>query len=246
MVCFLCAAGLPVFAAEITTLSGKRIRNAEVVAVESEHVILRHDAGRDRVSWSDLSPATQLELLKAKVLELEKLKGELSHTRDETKELKKTAEQYRQNLAAIGVESTPEKPVAPAAGLPALQKTDLVDAADLAGHFKQDVGTADARYRRKVFRLEGVVDRLEKDLFVSTYQALLRIPGKSVRVLCVVRPPEFYKKVYTIRNGERIVAEGERSGKVTLMQSGDKVLFEGRCSGINDNTVTFVVSRIVQ
>ncbi len=230
MVFILSAVLLPLRAGDATTISGKRFRNVDVVAVESDYVILRHDGGRERVPWSDLSPASQLDLLRGKVIELEKLRGELRQTRDESKTLQKTTEQYRQNLAVLGGEATPEKAVAPAASLPVLQKGDVVDAADLAGHFKQDIGTAEARYRRKTFRLEGIVDRLEKDFFVSTYQALLRVPGKSVRVVCVIKPPEVYNKVYATRSGERMVAEGERLGKVTLMQAGDKLVFEGRCS----------------
>ncbi len=246
MVVALSAVLVPSRAGDVSTLSGKLLRNADVVGVESDHVIVRHDGGRERVPWSSFSPTSQLDLLRSKVAELEKLRGELHQTRDESKALQKTTEQYRQNLAALGGEATPEKPVAPAAGLPALKKGDLVDAADLAAHFKQDLGTAEARYRKQAFRLEGVVDRLDKDLFVSAYHALLRIPGKSVRVVCVIKPPEVYSKVYATRSGERMVAEGERLGKVTLMQAGDKVVFEGRCSGMSDNTVTFVVTRIVQ
>ncbi len=236
---------LPSRAADVTTISGKQFRNVELMAVESDHVLLRHDGGRDRVAWSDLTPSSQLEFLKGKVLELDRLKGELSKTRDETKALQKTTEQYRQNLAALG-EPIPEKPVPPAASLPALGKGDTVDASELAMHFNQDLATAEARYRKKTFRIEGVVERLEKDLFFRTYRALLRVPGKSVRVVCVIKPPEVYTKVYATRNGERMAAEGERLGKVTLMQAGDRLIFEGRCGGLSDGAVTFDVGRIVQ
>ncbi len=232
-------------AADVTTISGKQFRNVELMAVESDHVLLRHDGGRERVAWSDLTPSSQLEFLRGKVLELDRLKGELSKTRDETKALQKTTEQYRQNLAALG-ETLPEKPVTPAASLPPIAKGDKVDASEMAMHFIQDPATAEARYRKKTFRVEGVVERLEKDLFFSTYRALLRVPGKSVRVVCVIKPPEVYTKVYAARSGERMVAEGERLGKVTLMQAGDKLVFEGRCSGLSDGAVTFAVSQIIQ
>lgn len=237
---------LPLRAEDITTLSGKRFSQARAAAVESGHVLIQHAGGRERIAWTDLSPETQLLLLKQSVEELDKLKGELNVTQKEATTLKKTSEQFRQNLIALGEDPTAlNKPITPAAGLPPVDKNTVIAAQDIAAHYHADVGSADARYRKKVFRLEGTVERLDKDMFLRTYEALLKVPGKSVRVLCVIKPPEAYTKVYATRNGERMVAEGERLGKVTLMQAGDKLVFEGKCTGFKDSTVNFDVIRIL-
>gem|GEM_PF-2572953 len=243
----LVAEGAEAGAVDVVTLGGKEYRQARVVAVEGMQVVLTHAGGKTQVAWSDLSAETQLRLLKENVTELERAQGDLHKTKDEAKVLQQTTEQYRKNLVALGEDPAAEaKPVTPAASLPPLDKSTLVTSDQIVGHYRADVATADTRYRKKTFRLEGVVERLEKDLFRQTYQAVLKVPGKGMRLICVVKPPEAYTKVYSIRNGERMIGEGERLGKVTLMQAGDKIVFEGRCSGLKDETLHFDVTALAQ
>ena len=234
-------------AVDVVTLGGKEYRQARVVEVEGTQVVLAHAGGKTQVAWSDLSAEMQLRLLKESVSELDRAQGDLHKTKDEAKVLQQTTEQYRKNLVALGEDPAADtKPVIPAASLPPLDKSTVVTLDQIVGHYRADLATADARYRKKTFRLEGVVERLDKDLFLRTYQALLKVPGKGMRMICVVKPPEAYTKVYSVRNGERMIGEGERLGKVTLMQAGDKIVFEGRCSGMKDNTIYFDVSALAQ
>ena len=195
--------------------------------------------------WKELTQESQWSLFSSNFEELQKVRGSVSALQTEAQTLKQRTAELNKSLAASEGGTLTEHLVAPASSLPALEKTSIVDAADLATHYSSDAGTADQRYRKRTFKLKGVVERLEKDFFFRTYTALLRVPGKNTQLACVIKPPESFTKVYSTRNGERMVAEGERSGKVTLMQRDDEVLLEGRCTGSKDGVITFQVTQIV-
>jgi hypothetical protein len=183
-------------------------------------------------------PKSRLEELERKEAELEKLKGNLSKTKEENQQLKK---QHEEDAVKIKSAPAPQPAIVhtspPMASLPPLAKGETVDALDLAGHYRADALAADQRYRKRTFKVRGEITGFEKPMFVRDYKVLLKTADLQTRVVCDVYPPEKYKAVFPVKDGAELVALLPDESRVILLKVGDRVVLEGQCKGLSGSAV---------
>jgi len=236
---------------DITTSGGKAFKNAEVIQFTGEGLTIKHDGGTNQLVWQEL-PATvrlryQAEARKRKEQEIEKLKQDLARAEAEAAKLGSgTAENTSPPVAKAGKTSAPDEAAKPIAGLALLKAGDVVDAADLVLQFKADSAAANQRYRKKTFRVRGVVERFEPKMFVRKYDVLLASTEKFVRLVVGFDYPDNLKAVYTIQHGQKLVGKPTDHSEVTLLKVGDPVVFEGKCQGLSDSEIVFSGCRLVR
>lgn len=186
-------------------------------------------------------PRARLEELERKEKELDRMKGELSTAKTETVRLKKEKEEAVAKAAAVIAAAPPEvviQHVTPVlATLPPLAKGETVDALDLAGHYRADAAAADARYRKKVFKVKGEIVGFDKPLVTRNYHVHLRAADRLMRVVCAVVPPEKFSAVFTTKNGTVLTGVLKNGARIQLARLGDTVVVEGRCSGLDGQAV---------
>lgn len=179
----------------------------------------------------------RFEELERKEKELEKLKGDLSTAKVETARLKREKDDAVAKAAA-GVAASPNEPLIthvspPLNSLPPLAKGETVNAMDLGNHYRTDAVAADARYRKKVFKVKGEIVGFDKPMISRNYHVLLRTPSRELRVLCTVTPPEKYRAVFTTQGGTQLTGSLPNGARVVLTKVGDTVVIEGRCAGLD-------------
>ena len=167
--------------------------------------------------------------------EVERLKSELTKTKDENLRLKQENEKAAVRLQAAPIVSYVS---APMASLPRLKPEDIVEAMDLANYYHADAAAADQRYRKQKFTVRGEIVGFEKPPFVTNYRILLKTPDRAIKVICELNPPENANAVFTVNHGEELVAlAGER--RVPMLKVGDTVQVAGWCRGANGPDVNF-------
>ncbi len=190
-------------------------------------------------------PKSRLEELERKERELERLQGDLNKARGELKqaqtnltraqrrneELKKEAAMAPQAAPAAPAHSAP-----PLASLSPLAAGEVVDALDLAAHYKADPQAADGRYRKKEFVVRGQIDRFQKPMFQQRYEVLLKTAEPDVKVICSVYPPEKYKAVIITQNGDQLEGVIEET-RFPLAKVGATIELKGECRGLKDGVV---------
>jgi len=184
---------------------------------------------------------SRLEELERKEAELEKVKGELKTTRGENVQLKKQHAEDRIKLSA----SPPVQPAIsrispPISSLPALAQGDVVDSMDLSTYYRTDPAAADARFRKRTFKVEGEIIAFEKPLFIRDYRILLKSSDRDIRIVCNFSPPERYSAVLTIKNGSELVGQISNQNRVPIAKVGDRVFIEGECRGLRDGAIKLV------
>jgi hypothetical protein len=183
-------------------------------------------------------PKARLQELERKEAELEKLQGDLSKTKGENVQLKR---QHQEDAVKIASAPVPEPIVthvsAPMASLPALQKGETVDAMDLANHYVADAAAADARYRKRTFKVQGEVVGFEKPLFTRDYKIILKTADRQTKVVCDVFPPDKYRAVFTIKNGSELAGLISGETRMPIAKVGDTIVVEGECRGISNSAV---------
>jgi hypothetical protein len=179
-------------------------------------------------------PKARLQELERKEAELEKLKGDLTKTKGENTQLKK---QHQEDTVKIATAPPMEPPVThvspPMQALSPLQKGDTVDAMDLANHYLADAPSADLRYRKRTFKVEGEVAGFEKPMFTRDYKLVLKTADRRIKVICDVMPPEKYSAVFTIKDGSELVGLAAGQTRVPITKVGDTVVIEGQCKGVS-------------
>ena len=194
-------------------------------------------------------PKARLEELERKEKELERLKTELSAAKGETVRLKKEKDEAVAKaataVAAAGTDVAVAHVSPPLATLAPLQAGEVVDAMDLANHYRADAGAAAARYGRQRIRVRGEVIGFEKPMFVRPYRILLKGPDRQTRVVCTIRPPDTYKAVFTINAGTQLVGLTANETRVALARIGDTVCLEGKCTGLEGNLVELSAGALV-
>ncbi len=183
-------------------------------------------------------PKARLEELERKEAELEKLKGDLSKTREQNAQLQKQHEAD----AAKAARPPPAQPTVthvspPLASLLPLKPGETVEALDLANHYRADAAAADRRYRKKRFLLKGEVAAFEKPLLRRDYRLILKTPDREMRLVCDVFPPDTFKAVLTIKNGSELVGQMPDTTRLPIAKVGDTVTVEGECDGLRDGAV---------
>ncbi len=179
----------------------------------------------------------RFEELERKEKELEKLKSDLAVARSETARLKQEKDVATAKATATGAPdpaASPSAHLSPAMNtLPPLAKGETVDAMDLGNHYLADATAADARYRKKVFKVKGEIAGFDKPMLSRNYRVLLRTPGRELRVLCTVTPPEKYNAVFTTQGGTQLTGSLRNGARVTFLKVGDSVVLEGTCGGLD-------------
>jgi regulator of replication initiation timing len=167
--------------------------------------------------------------------ELERIKSELTKTKDENLRLKRENEKAAARLQAAPIVSYVSPPMV---SLPPLKAEDVVEAMDLANYYHADAAAADQRYRKQKFTVRGEVVGFEKPPFATNYRILLKTPDRATKVICELNPPENANAVFTTNHGEQLVAlAGER--RVPMLKVGDTVQVAGWCRGANGSDVNF-------
>ncbi|HYT59537.1 MAG TPA: hypothetical protein VEL06_05170 [Haliangiales bacterium] len=243
-------------AEHIATTDGKTLKNAEVIRFEPDGVIFKHDGGTNQVAWKDLSPAVrqryQAAARKRKEKEIQKLKQDLARAEAEAASLERQDSETRKPPEADKSAGTAvrravgEEPAKRAAELPPLKPDEIMDAAELVQQFKTDPPAADQRYRRKTFRVRGVIERFEPRLFVRKYDVLLESPDRFVRVVAVFDYPNDYKSIYTTQRGQTLVGKPAENKEVTLLRAGQTLVLQGRCKGAHDTEIVFTGCEVVR
>ena len=243
-------------AEDITTVDGTTFKHAEVIQFEADQMVIRHDGGTNRISWKELEPGSQrryqTEAQKQKETEIQKLKQDLARAEAEAARLDQNEGPPRlKSSTPTGPSGPParlvtrEEPAKPAAELPPLQPGETVDVAGLVQQFKNDPSGTELRYRKKIVRVQGVIERFEPRMFLRKYEVLLASPDRFVRVIAVFDYPDDFKTVYTRQRGQTLVGKPAENKEVTLMQSGQTLLFQGRCKHARDAEIVFTGCSII-
>jgi len=180
-------------------------------------------------------PRSRLEELERKEAELEKLRSQFKKVSGETLPPKKQAEA---KPAKPAVPAPPPEVSTPLRSLPKLSEGEMVEARDLSEHYRTDVTGADARYRKRTFRVKGEVAGFEVPPFLSYYKMVLRASDPQMRVVCEIPRPEKYKAVNKTENGSQLVGVMVDGTRVPLVKTGEMVVVEGRCNGSKDSVVS--------
>jgi len=131
-----------------------------------------------------------------------------------------------------------ERPTPELSTLAPLSAGEVVLADDLANHYKADPRGADARYKNKVFRVEGVVDDFNYEFFIRKYSVVLATADRAMRLLCHFSYPDEYKSVFSRHDGQELAATLSRGEKV-LMKRYESIVIKGRCAGNRNSTIHF-------
>lgn len=201
-------------------------------------------------------PKARLEELERKEAELERLRRQMQEARAEKERLerereqlsRKTAEleQARQaaeqraaaaSAAAATGQSIPTHTSPPIASLPPLEKGAVVDAMDLANHYRTEAAAAARRYESGPIHVKGQIVRFEKPPFLRHYVIYLKAADAEWKVAARVYPPDSYAAVFPARGGEELVATTSAGARFVIARLGESVLLRGRCKGARDRTV---------
>lgn len=233
---------------DLTTVNGKVLRDIEIQEVDCDSITIKHREGVSKIHLADLpselrqrfSPAGLLQELRQKTAELEKLKSELASVRAAAASATRAAESSA-NLAASTRARTERlaKPMPPIASLPTLKGTDVVAAEDIVHYYSADPRSADLRYRKQAFRIQGKIERFEEKLFVRKTVIFLESPERAVRILCEFPFPDEFSAVYSTQNGQVLVGVSGTRRNVRLMELGESVTLEGKCAGLQNGAIVF-------
>jgi len=238
---------------DLQTLSGRTFRDASYSAPDEDSVRVKHRGGEERVYFYDLPEAVRaqfgfdtLAALRRKTEEVERLKAELETARSSVANAAQNSSASSAAVSAPAAATIPaaknptlwEKlpPTRPATELPKLEGGELVTVFDLVNHYRADVTAADGRYRKKTFKLEGVIERIEEEFFGRAVKVLLESPDRTVRVVCAVEPPTRFKSTYTLAEGTVLMANDGR-GAFTWLRAGERLVVSGSCAGLKDGAI---------
>ena len=186
-------------------------------------------------------PKARFDELMRKEKELERLRGELSATKTETLRLKKEKDEAIAKAAAVKAVTPPDPVPArvspPMETLPPVARGDSVEAMDLASHYRSDEVAADARYRKKVFKVKGEIIGFDKPILTRNYQIVLRAADRQMRVVCMVLPPAKLGAVFTAKSGTVMMGAYSSGARIALAKLGDSAVLEGRCAGLDGQVV---------
>src|SRR5436189_2831530 len=86
-------------AEDIVTRSGKRLKNAEIVSLEGDQIVIKYDGGREKFAATEIPDNAQKRFrdqeLKRKADEVQKLKQELARREKELQQLQRDKERLR-------------------------------------------------------------------------------------------------------------------------------------------------------
>ena len=236
-------------AEDLTTASGKVFKNIEIRELNSDSITVNHSGGVTKIPLNDLPSEIQkrfsaIELfkeLRRTTGELERLRTELAATRREKAKLAQTGELSGRLAAEVnnaGGQHT-AIPFPPITGLPQLQASDVVDADEITHHYKTDFRSADLRYKKKVFRVRGKIERFEEKPFVRKISVVFESAERFQRVVCELPFPDEFNALYSTKGGQVLVGIANSRREVRLMEVGETVVLTGLCAGLQRGGVFF-------
>ena len=186
-------------------------------------------------------PKSRLEELEKKEAELEKLRNQMNPP--------KPVPAGQTGVKAQSPPVTGQAPAPAPAAVPApahvspalstldaLKDGEVVSAIDLANHYQQDRATADQRYHKRSFAVQGEIERFEKSAFSRSYSLIMKTGGSNLKVICEVYPPEPYTAVFTASQGSQIVGVFGENRK-TLASADSVAVARGECKGLKGSTI---------
>jgi len=250
----LVCAGL-VRAEDLTTTDGTVFRNTQVLRYEADGVVVKHDLGTNRIAWTALPAATrrryQALARNLKETEIEKLKQDLARAEAEAAALRQdddqaaTQGQPSDKSGSSALRPAALSPAKPVAELLPVKPDEVLDAAELVRQFKDDPSGAERRYRKKSFRVKGVIARFEPLKFVRKYHVILESPDRLVSLVVVFDYLNEWRAVYTTQRGQTLVAKIAENQERVLMQTGQTIVLQGRCRGAGDSEIVITGSHLV-
>lgn len=203
-------------------------------------------------------PKARLQELERKEAELEQLRQQMREAQAEKQRLeqerqrleqktaeleqaRRAAEQKAAAAATAAAAASPQSSIThtspPIASLPPLDKGAMVDAMDLANHYRGEPAAAARRYESGPIHVRGEVVRFEKTPFLRQCVIYLKGPDAEWKVAARVYPPDSYAAVFPARGGDELVATTSAGARFVIARVGERVLIRGRCKGARERTV---------
>lgn len=193
--------------------------------------------------------------LAEKAREVERLQAELEKARRELEALQrakaaspaqpagpKPTQAEQRHTGTVAPASGTEAPAAPAPassleGLPPLRAEEIIPAAVLLRHFRDDPEAASARYGDQTLHVEGEVDRFVIPLLQQVYEVQLAAPDRLLDLGCRFSYMHRYRAVYTGDRGRTLMGRIDDRSVQPLLRAGDRVVVRGQCVGLKDRQV---------
>jgi len=260
-----CTLLLPATVAEdLVTLDGRTFREATVRRLDDDRLSVQHAGGETPLFFFEVPEALRRRLGFDTEAALKRLTLEAVHLRGTTgsdpKASPGTAEpkasDLRQPLTLPQMLSAARPvfealqtarwsglvPPAPASQLPPVSPGQEITVWELVNHYRSDPAAADARYRKRAFRVTGVVERMERGIVSRNVRVFLETPDPAVRPVCEWRIDDKIPAFHTRRDGRTLIAENNRS-KWKLLEAGQTVTFEILGGGLEDGLVELKQAR---
>lgn len=247
---------------DLTTRSGRLLRNVEVTELETDFVTVQHDGGTERLPLRELPPDWQKRLsAPALFAELRRKSQELASLRTQVRQAAaKAAPAAPSDQPRARGEPRPAVPAAPGepvreavrpvpivlSNRPPVGVDEVVSAEDLAGEYQADRTWSDRRYKGRTFRVRGVVDHFNARMFVRNYDVVLDSPERFMKVVCNVPFGDDFRAIYPMDGGQLLAGDSLRRGKITLLRTGMTVTFRGRCNGAKESQILFINCELVK
>ena len=251
-------------AEEVVTLAGRTFREATVRRLDEDRLELHHSEGQTQLYFFEVPEPLRRRLgfdteaaLKRLTLENSRLRGTDSLPSSAATAPSNSATTQAQPLT-VPMLLAAAKPVfealqtarwaglippAPAAQLPPVTTGQEVSVWELVNHYRSDIPAANARYQKRSFRVTGVVERMERGIVSRNVRVFLETPDPAVRPVCEWRIDDKIPAFHTRRDGRTLIAENNRS-KWQLLEAGQTVTFEVRCTGLEDGLVELKQARL--
>jgi hypothetical protein len=170
--------------------------------------------------------------------DLQQTQGDLEKTKGQNQELKKQHEQDTAKIAAAPA-SPPEVThlSPPISSLPVLKEGEIVDAMDLGNYYRADAATADQRFLKHSFQVQGEVAAIEKPLFIRNYKIVLKTADRDLKVVCNIYPPEKYRTTFIMDYGSKLIGELTDGTRVELASKGTTATISGECKGVQGTEI---------
>jgi hypothetical protein len=251
-------------AAEIVTLDGRTFQNATASRLDDDRLVIRHSTGETTLFFFEVPEALRRHLgfdteaaLKRLTLESVRLRDiagadpkAAPATGPKTPDVRQFPTVPKMLPAARPVFESVQTsrwsglvPPPPAAQLPPVTAGQEIGVWDLVNHYRSDPAAADTRYRKRSFRITGVVERMERGIVSRNVRVFLETPDPAVRPVCEWRIDDKIPAFHTRRDGRTLIAEDSRS-KWKLLEAGQTVTFEIQGGGLEDGLVELKQARL--
>lgn len=192
----------------------------------------------------------QLEELKRKAAEADRLQEQLNQAQKEIQNLKGTVASNSivvpvvrdSNNRIVPIPSAvfqnipAPAPTPPLIEIPPVTEQSVIAVNDLLTYFETDPKAATERFLHKTFAVRGYVTDFRKPPFLATYDINFRLPGHTLYVSCLFRPPEEFRSFYISSNGEEMIGH-TYNARTVFARVGTELTIRGYCEGLKDGRV---------